>query len=67
MDDTLFEYKNWAPFEPNSPDERCVEVRPDSGLWSDARCLQEYGYVCGYTKGIIYYVLSNALGLIYQY
>ena len=50
-DGTPLKYTNWAPGQPSSPSERCVELFPNTGQWNDRKCEEMQGYVCMYTKG----------------
>ncbi|XP_077977673.1 C-type lectin lectoxin-Lio2-like [Glandiceps talaboti] len=41
------EYTNWAPGEPSSSNERCVEIRQNKDRkWNDEGCSNNNGYVC---------------------
>ena len=45
VDGETFEFSNWAPGEPNSHNENCVEMGLD-GKFNDVSCRSDRAYIC---------------------
>uniref|UniRef100_A0A1I8HVV4 C-type lectin domain-containing protein n=1 Tax=Macrostomum lignano TaxID=282301 RepID=A0A1I8HVV4_9PLAT len=39
-------FLNWAVGEPNTPEENCVSIYPDSAYWNDAFCEKRFASIC---------------------
>ncbi|KAA0192119.1 hypothetical protein HAZT_HAZT001622 [Hyalella azteca] len=49
-DGTAFDFMHWAPEEPNSQSEKCVEMFSGKGEWNDISCDVLRGYICKTNK-----------------
>ncbi|XP_022236813.1 low affinity immunoglobulin epsilon Fc receptor-like, partial [Limulus polyphemus] len=48
-DNSRFDFDYWAPREPNSYIDGCVEMMgepPSAGKWNDRKCIRKAAYIC---------------------